>query len=126
LFNLAVKIICFMPNRMVYYMLFMSTAWSCTNKHSSATKAGNAVEQDCYKDRKKEAVIMKNQGTIQKIADLFMIVTQDNRYLPCEVPHAYKIEGNKVIFSGEVRAVFPHERWAGQPFQLTYISLDKP
>jgi hypothetical protein len=113
-----------MYHNFLYCLIIIASIWSCS-KHSKTQISESAVKQDCYKDRKKEDDIIKKRGVIEKIADHFMIATEDNRYMPCEIPKPFNIEGTKVIFSGETRAVYPHERWAGLPFHLAFIDLEK-
>ncbi|MEM7557235.1 MAG: hypothetical protein AAF378_24735 [Cyanobacteria bacterium P01_A01_bin.84] len=51
--------------------------------------------------------------------------TKDNskRFAPCNLPKKFQQDGLMILFSGEVKEIYPHERWAGTPFKITKYKL---
>jgi hypothetical protein len=104
-------------------LIFLSisvTIIACA-KQSTAQKNSVELKQDCYNERKLERVVTDLSAKIEIFGDEYLIATDDARYMPCEVPTAFRKNGIKIIFSGEVKEVYPHERWAGLPLHLTKI-----
>ncbi len=102
--------------------MIISYFFSCAGAGKNEIKVSL---QDCYKERKVEAKISNQQGIVKVIADQYYLVTQDQQYLPCDLPIPLKMEGKKVVFGGDLLEVFPHERWAGLPFHLKVIKTGK-
>jgi hypothetical protein len=77
----------------------------------------------CAYDSRKTVETVENQvGTIKRIHDkLYIIVTEDNRgrFAPCNLPNKFKKDGLKINFSGDVKEIYPNERWAATLFKLT-------
>ncbi|MCJ8282268.1 MAG: hypothetical protein MJK14_21140, partial [Rivularia sp. ALOHA_DT_140] len=68
-------------------------------------------------------------GTVRRIHDkLYIIITEDNksRFAPCNLPDKFKKEGLKIRFSGDVKEIYPNDRWAATLFKLTdYKVMDE-
>ncbi|MEM6402973.1 MAG: hypothetical protein AAF757_22555 [Cyanobacteria bacterium P01_D01_bin.116] len=81
----------------------------------------------CAFDSRKTVDTVENQvGTVRRIHDrLYIIVSEDNRsrFAPCNLPNKFKKEGLKIIYSGEVKEIYPNERWAATLFKLTDYKL---
>lgn len=77
----------------------------------------------CAFDSRKTVETVENKvGRIQRIHEkLYIIVTEDNRgrFAPCNLPDKFKKDGLMIRFSGEVKEIYPNERWAATLFKLT-------
>ena len=86
---------------------------------------GNKIKNTskCAFDSRKTVETVENQvGRIQRIHDkLYIIVTEDNRgrFAPCNFPNKFKKDGLRIVFSGEIKEIYPNERWAATLFKLT-------
>lgn len=86
---------------------------------------GNKIENTskCAYDSRKTVETVENQvGTIKRIHDkLYIIVTEDNtgRFAPCNLADKFKQDGLKILFSGDVKEIYPNERWAATLFKLS-------
>jgi len=79
---------------------------------------------DCYKDRSTTEKISNVEGFItKKIGSFFISVDNDasKSYQPCNLSTEYEEEGMKILFSGKVKEIYPHERRAGSPFVISEI-----
>ncbi len=92
---------------------------------------GKKVEKTskCAFDNRKTVDTVENQvGTVRRIHDkLYIIISEDNRsrFAPCNLPDEFKKEGLKIRFSGDVKEIYPNERWAATLFKLTdYKAVD--
>lgn len=92
-------------------------------KQPKAQKNNIDLIQDCYKERKMEMALTDVSAKLEIFGDDFLIATEDARYVPCELPISFRKNGINILFSGEVKEVYPQERWAGLPIQLTKIRL---
>ena len=75
-----------------------------------------------FDSRKTVDTLEKQVGTVRRIHDkLYIIVSEDNRsrFAPCNLPDEFKKEGLKIIYSGEIKEIYPNERWAATLFKLT-------
>ncbi len=81
----------------------------------------------CAFDSRKTVGTVENKvGRIQRIHDkLYIIVTEDGsgRFAPCNLPNKFKKDGLKIRFSGEVKEIYPNERWAATLFKLSDYKL---
>jgi hypothetical protein len=79
---------------------------------------------DCLPDRKNQETLESQKGSIIKVADQYVILSQDgnSRYLACNLPEKYKKEGEKVVYTLIVKEVYPNERLIATPAYLTEIS----
>ena len=69
--------------------------------------------------------VKKVQGTVQKIANIYVIDASDNiRYVPTNLPSNFKTDGLKVIFGGYVGKIPVNVRMAGLPLKLVAIKSD--
>lgn len=69
-------------------------------------------------------MIEKAHATIQKKGDLFFIVLDDeprSPYLDTELDKPFRVDGMKVIVSGEKLPIPPNVRMIGNPFKVTMI-----
>ncbi|MDY6901103.1 MAG: hypothetical protein SWZ49_23930 [Cyanobacteriota bacterium] len=86
---------------------------------------GKKVKKDskCAFDSRKTVDTVENQlGTVRRIHDkLYIIISEDNRsrFAPCNLPNEFKKEGLKIRFSGDVKEIYPNERWAATLFKLS-------
>jgi len=86
---------------------------------------GKKVKKDskcAFDSRKTVDTVEKQVGTVRRIHDkLYIIISEDNRsrFAPCNLPNKFKKEGLKIIYSGEVKEIYPNERWAATLFKLT-------
>ncbi|BAY82583.1 hypothetical protein NIES267_20650 [Calothrix parasitica NIES-267] len=85
---------------------------------------GKKVKKDskCAFDSRKTVDTVKNQvGKIRKIHDrLYIIVSKDNgRFAPCNLSDEFKKDGLMIRFSGDVKEIYPNERWAATLFKLS-------
>ena len=75
-----------------------------------------------FDSRKTVDTLEKQVGTVRRIHDkLYIIVSEDNRsqFAPCNLPDKLKKEGLKIIYSGDIKEIYPNERWAATLFKLT-------
>ncbi|MGB3760400.1 MAG: hypothetical protein WBA07_29155 [Rivularia sp. (in: cyanobacteria)] len=75
-----------------------------------------------FDSRKTVGTVEKKVGRIQRIHDkLYIIVTEDNsgRFAPCNLPNKFKQDGLKIQFSGDIKEIYPNERWAATLFKLS-------
>ncbi|MFE1747407.1 hypothetical protein [Coleofasciculus sp. H7-2] len=84
------------------------------------------LSSKCSYDNRKTVETVKNQkGKVTLIGDTYVIVSEGNdgtRYATCNLPDAFKAEGKAIVFSGEVKEIYPTERWAATPFKITAIA----
>ncbi|MEO1432761.1 MAG: hypothetical protein AAFV71_27585 [Cyanobacteria bacterium J06633_8] len=75
-----------------------------------------------FDDRKTVGTVENKVGRIQRIHDkLYIIIAEDNsgRFAPCNLPDKFKKDGLKIRFSGDIKEIYPNERWAATLFKLT-------
>ncbi|MBV6625952.1 MAG: hypothetical protein KI793_23975 [Rivularia sp. (in: Bacteria)] len=86
---------------------------------------GKKVEKTskcAFDDRKTVGTVKNKVGTVRRIHDkLYIIISEDNRsrFAPCNLPDEFKREGLKIRFSGDIKEIYPNERWAATLFKLT-------
>lgn len=82
-----------------------------------------AKNSKCAFDNRKTVDTVKNQvGKVRKIHDrLYIIVSKDirGRFAPCNLPDEFKKDGLMIRFSGDVKEIYPNERWAATLFKLS-------
>ncbi|MEM7716150.1 MAG: hypothetical protein AAF349_21680 [Cyanobacteria bacterium P01_A01_bin.68] len=77
---------------------------------------------ECWFDDRKTVKIIKNRVGIIKDSS---ILTEDNptnfesRLSLCSLPEQFRKDGLKIIFSGEIKEIYPNERWAATPLKIT-------
>jgi len=78
---------------------------------------------DCLADRKNQETLRDQKGSITKVAEQYIILSEDgnSRYLACNLPETYNNEGEKVTFTLVVKEIFPNERLIATPAYLTEI-----
>ena len=89
---------------------------------------GKKVEKTskCAFDSRKTVDNVKNQvGKVRRIHDrLYIIVSKDNgRFAPCNLSDEFKKDGLMIRFSGDVKEIYPNERWAATLFKLSDYKL---
>ncbi len=83
------------------------------------------VEEDCHGKRKVSQTLEKVEGSILKIADKYVISTNNgnSRYNPCKLSKMHKKDGVLIHFSGDVLEIFPGERLIATPFRIKNIAI---
>jgi len=78
---------------------------------------------DCHADRKVVKEMTAEHAVVQVInnAPHLYIEATSTRLIPCNCPEGLK-DGQKVMFSAQVKEIFPHERRSGTPCVLSQIS----
>ncbi|BAY86271.1 hypothetical protein NIES267_57770 [Calothrix parasitica NIES-267] len=77
---------------------------------------------ECWFDDRKTVKIIKDRVGIIKDGSL---LTEDNptnfesRLSLCSLPEQFRKDGLKIIFSGEIKEIYPNERWASTPLKIT-------
>lgn len=104
------------------YQIFI---YSKLPKQSKKDKLKKNPPECRFDDRKIVWVIVNEVGIIE---DNRIITGDDptnfkNKLSPCNLPEQFKQHGLKIIFSGEIKEIYPHERWAATPFKITDIQL---
>lgn len=86
------------------------------------TQPGSPKQSDnCWKNRETVKELTDLEGVIEKEADqLFIVLSSSRRLFPCNLSDSYQI-GDSIVFSAEQKEIFPNERWAGRPIELTHI-----
>jgi hypothetical protein len=82
-----------------------------------------------YDDRKTVETVKDKKGKVTLVGETYVIVTEGNdgtRYATCNLPDAFKVEGKSITFSGEVKEIYPTERWAATPLKITAIASSTP
>ena len=82
-------------------------------------------DSDCTYGNRRTVDTVKNQkGKVMLIGGVYTILTEGNngiRFGACNLTDALKKDGQAVLFSGEVKEIYPNERWAATPFKITAI-----
>lgn len=84
-------------------------------------------DNDCFSDRKTVETITNREGRILQQGSLFLIELKEGseRLAPCNLPEELKSDGLTLILDAKVKEIFPEERWAGRPSELTKIIVKK-
>ena len=97
-------------------LVFMSN--TCKEKDCEITS-------DCFEKRKTIKMQEWSEGIVHEVtAGHFAISPVGNtnqRFGPCNLEDAFKVEGMKVKFCGAEKEIFPQERRASTPFVLGKI-----
>ena len=66
---------------------------------------------DCLSERKSQETLTNQQGSIIKVAEQYVILSQDgnSRYLACNLPETYKKEGLIIKYTLIEKEIFPNE-----------------
>lgn len=83
---------------------------------------------DCMSERKSIDTILISDGSIIKVSDQFILLSNDGnqRYLACNLPESYKKEGQKMTCLVVVKEIFPNERWMATPAYIQEIKSSNP
>lgn len=105
-----------MKSQLLWCMLLMGLI-SCRQEEAAAPALA-----PCWQDRQTLETVTDRQGTIAFEDGVLVIDVENANELlePCNLPEAYQ-EKDQVVFSGNKKEIFPNERRAGQPFELTAI-----
>ena len=77
----------------------------------------------CWENRKNVNQLKNTEGVVVKEANWVCIRQSPGKCLfPCNLPDSYQV-GDTIIFSANQKEIFPNERWAGDPIELTAIEL---
>ncbi|MBW4577330.1 MAG: hypothetical protein KME08_18840 [Aphanothece sp. CMT-3BRIN-NPC111] len=80
------------------------------------------ISSECSLDERKTVGSLKEQqGKIERMGDSYRIISKDTILVPCNLPDAFKQDGKIILFSGDLKEVYPNERWAGLPFKITDV-----
>ena len=88
-----------------------------------------------FSDRKTVSQVTNMKGIIKMLskeqtreaASFAIHIPETNqRYTACDLPDYMQREGVAVIFSGDVKEIFPNERWMATPFEIRSIELQQP
>ena len=81
---------------------------------------------ECWFDDRKTVKIINYRVGIIKGG---RILTEDNptnfesRLSLCSLPEKFRKDGIKIIFSGEIKEIYPNERWAATPLKITDFDI---
>lgn len=85
------------------------------------------LSSECALDDRKTVQTVKNQkGKVVLVGNTYVLVTEGNngtRFAACNLPDALKTDGKAILFSGEVKEIYPTERWAATPFKITAVTV---
>jgi hypothetical protein len=74
---------------------------------------------------RKTIEMIKDVEAVIEITPSFTFINQKNddskRYVACNLSNDIK-NGQKIVFSAEIKEIFPNERWAGTPIKLTSLT----
>ena len=88
------------------------------------------LSSKCVYDTRKTVQTVKSQkGKVTLVANNYVIVTEGvngTRFVTCNLPDAFKTEGKAIVFSGEVKEIYPNERLVATPFKITAIASSTP
>lgn len=97
-------------------------ASACKNEEVASELASIS----CDYDSRKTVEMIKNVEAIIEITQNFTFINHKNddskRYIACNLPSDIK-NGQNIVFSAEVKEIYPNERWAGTPIKLTSLTL---
>jgi hypothetical protein len=114
--------------RFMLFILSISTL-SCSLSISKGRDGLPGLNlSDCYSDKKTVSQLKNVEATLTAIADVWCFVpTNDDtqRYGACNMVEYAFVEGQKVVFSADVKETHPNERWAYTPIVLTTLDLKK-
>lgn len=80
------------------------------------------IPSECSLDeRKTVGSVKEQQGKIERLGDSYRIISKDTILVPCNLPDAFKQDGKIILFSGDLKEIYPNERWAGLPFKITDV-----
>ena len=93
------------------------------NKYMN-TNIENQNRHEHNSEERRTVGYLKNQvgRTILIMNSFYVIENEDNqtqRVAPDNLPQELKKDGLRIIYSGEVKEIYPYERRAGHPFKIT-------
>lgn len=97
------------------------------NKYMN-TNIENQNRHEHDSEERRTVGLLKNQvgRTILIMNSFYVIENEDNqtqRVAPENLPQELKKDGLRIIYSGELKEIYPHERWAGHPFKLINFEI---
>ncbi len=96
-----------------------------TVSQASPPKLAQLSAKCSYDDRKTVETVKNKKGKVTLVGDTYVIVSEGTdgaRYATCNLPDAFKTEGKTITFSGEVKEIYPTERWAATPLKIIAIA----
>ena len=100
-------------------------------KQTAAQSLSMELATSCeFDDRDTEAMMNQETGIITRMNnpadpenEVFLIndPVSQMRYVACNMPDGLKIEGMKVTYDAEKKAVGENEKWYAHPIKLTHI-----
>ncbi len=111
------------PSIIMFFLTVLLTG--CKTIHMNSNRQGdNLITQaeDCMSDRKEVKKMTMAQGVIEIInsAPHIFIKEESTRLIACNNPANLK-KGDIVIFSANIKEIYPHERRSGTPCVLTFL-----
>ncbi|MBD1890889.1 hypothetical protein [Coleofasciculus sp. FACHB-SPT9] len=100
-----------------------------TVSQTSPSKLAQLSSTCTYDDRKTVETVKDKKGKVTLVGETYVIVTEGQngiRYATCNLPDSFKAEGKAITFSGEVKEIYPNERWAATPLKITAIASSTP
>ncbi len=78
------------------------------------------VTDSCLTSRSTTGTLNQVQGNIlYKGNDMWTIaISKTDHIYPCFLPSTLKVNGLAIEISGNIKEIYPYERWPGTPFQL--------
>lgn len=100
-------------------------------KQTAAQSLSMELAKSCeFDSRDTEAIMKEETGIVTRMnnpaepeTSVFIIndPVSQMRYVACNMPDGLKIDGMKVTFDAEKKAVGENERWYAHPIKLTHI-----
>lgn len=106
-------------------LVFAILLMGCEKKEDELSSIASLASDCSYDSRKTVEVLKSTEAAIQIVENFTFIVPksdQNKRYVACNLPENLK-EGQGLVFEGEVKEIYPNERWAGTPIKLTKITI---
>lgn len=99
-----------------------------SNKYMNRSRENQNIHKHDYKERRIVGYLKNQVGrTILIMNDFYAIENEDNqtyqRVVPDKFPKELEQDGLRIIYSGEVKEIYPYERMAGYPFKLTNFEI---
>ncbi len=115
-------------NHLIFILLITIVATGCKTTHmNSSAQEKNLITQsvDCMTDRKEVKKMTMVQGVVEMInkEPHIFIKEASARLIACNNPAGLKA-GDSVVFSANIKEIYPHERRSGTPCVLTFLTKE--
>lgn len=89
----------------------------------------NALEGSCTYDSRKTTRTLSNvKGTVEVTpageetwTDIYVDGDTSTPYCACNLPLSFAEDGARVVFSADIKEIYPNEKWRCQPIKLTAL-----